>query len=124
MGLRRRRSARAGLLLLALALSSCSSKPAPATTAESQLTAYVSIKELMENMIDPIADYVFDAVGTDVSATGVVETRPVTDDDWAKVRQGAVTLVEGTNLLKMPCPVAPLAATTRDRLNAPELSPE
>jgi hypothetical protein len=125
MGIRRGRSARAGLLLLALALSSCSSKPAPATTAESQLTAYVSIKELMENMIDPIADNVFDAVGTDVSATGVVETRPVTDDDWAKVRQGAVTLVEGTNLLKMPRPVAPPGSHNKSTgPNAPELSPE
>ena len=61
----------------------------------------------MENIIDPIADNVFDAVGTDVSAKGVVETKPVTDEDWAKVRQGAVTLAEGTNLLKMPRPVAP-----------------
>jgi len=125
MGMRRGRPAGAGLLLLALALPSCTSKPAPATTADSQLTPYVSIKELMENMIDPIADYVFDAVGTDASEKGVVETKPVTDEDWAKVRQGAVMLAEGTNLLKMPRPVAPPGYKNKSTgQNAPELSPE
>src|SRR3954462_6560664 len=101
MGTRRRRLAGAGLLLFnAVALPSCTSKSVPsAEAAPSDLTAYVSIKELMQNMIDPIADNIFDAVGTDVTATGIVDTRPVTDDDWAKVRQGAVTLAEGTNLL-------------------------
>ena len=79
----------------------------------------------MENIIDPIADYVFDAVGTDTSTKGVVETKPVTDHDWARVRQGAVTLAEGTNLLKMPRPVAPPGAKNRSGgSNAPELSPE
>jgi cytochrome c556 len=89
------------------------------------LTAYVSIKELMQNMIDPIADNIFDAVGTDVTAKGIVDTKPVTDDDWAKVRQGAVTLAEGTNLLKMRRPVAPPGDTNKSiGPNAPELSPE
>jgi len=48
-----------------------------------------------QGVIDPIADNIFDAVGTDVTAKGVVETSPKTDEDWAKVRQGAVTLAEG-----------------------------
>ena len=89
------------------------------------LTPVVSVKELMENIIDPIADNVFDAVATDVTAKGIVETKPVTDDDWAKVRQGAVTLAEGTNLLKMPRPVAPPGDKNNSGgANAPELSPE
>jgi len=114
------------LLFNAVALASCTSTSVPAAqSAPSDLTAYVSIKELMQNMIDPIADNIFDAVGTDVTAKGVVDTKPVTDDDWAKVRQGAVTLAEGTNLLKMPRPVAPPGDTNRSTgPNAPELSPE
>jgi hypothetical protein len=113
----------AGLLfLVAVASQRCTSKPAP---AESDLKALVSIKELMENIIDPIADNVFDAVGTDVSTKGVVETTPVTDDDWAKVRQGAVTLAESSNLLKMPRRVAPPGDKARTvGSSAPELSPE
>lgn len=118
--------AAAGLFLSSLTLQQCSSKPAPAeAAAQPDLKALVSIKELMENIIDPIADYVFDAVGTDVTAKGVVETKPVSDDDWAKVRQGAVTLAEGTNLLKMPRRVAPPGDKNNSGgPNAPELSPE
>ena len=109
-----------GLLVAATAAQRCATKP-----AEADVKAVVSIKELMESMIDPIADNVFDAVGTDASETGVVETKPVTDDDWAKVRQGAVTLAEGTNLLKMPRPVAPPGDKNKSAgPNAPELSPE
>ena len=127
MGIRRGRLAGAGLCLFStVALPSCTSKPIPATTtAPVDLTAYVSIKELMQNMIDPIADNIFDAVGSDVTAKGIVETKPVTDDDWAKVRQGAVTLAESTNLLKMPRRVAPPGDTNKSTgPNAPELSPE
>jgi hypothetical protein len=126
MGTRRGRLAGAGLLFLGtLALPSCTSMQAPTAPVASDLTPLVSIKELMENIIDPISDYVFDAVGTDVSAKGVVETKPVTDEDWAKVRQGAVTLAEGTNLLKMPRRVAPPGDQNKSTgPNAPELSPE
>ncbi|PWT85206.1 MAG: hypothetical protein C5B57_03400, partial [Blastocatellia bacterium] len=112
-----------GLLALsAVASSHCSSKPAAPSP---ELKPLVSIKELMENIIDPIADNIFDAVGVDVTAQGTVETKPVTDEDWAKVRQGAVTLAEGTNLLKMPRRVAPPGDKNNSNgANAPELSPE
>jgi hypothetical protein len=120
----RRRFVTAGLLLLsAVASQQCASKPAPAPQPD--LAPIVSIKELMENIIDPIADNIFDAVGTDVSEKGVVETKPTSDDDWAKVRQGAVTLAEGSNLLKMPRAVAPPGDKNNSAgPNAPELSPE
>ena len=115
--------AAAGLLFLAaLTTERCTSKPA---SAASDLKPIVSIKELMENIIDPIADNVFDAVGTDASEKGVVETKPTTDEDWAKVRIGAVTLAEGSNLLKMPRAVAPPGDKNNSGgPNAPELSPE
>ena len=110
------------LFLSAVASQRCASKPAP---AQSDLKPLVSIKELMENIIDPIADNIFDAVGTDVSETGTVDTKPTTDEAWAKVRQGAVTLAEGSNLLKMPRRVAPPGDTNNSiGPNAPELSPE
>ena len=35
----------------------------------------------MESVIDPVSDYVFDAVTVDVTARGIVETKPVTDED-------------------------------------------
>jgi hypothetical protein len=109
--------AAAGLLLLSALASQCTPKP--------DLAPLVSIKELMENVIDPIADNIFDAVGTDVSETGVVDTKPTTDEDWAKVKQGAVTLAEGSNLLKMPRAVAPPGDKNNSGCPcAPEFSPE
>lgn len=113
----------AGLLVLGgLASASCTSK---ASAPQPELKPIVSIKELMENIIDPIADNVFDAVATDATEKGIVETKPRTDEDWAKVQIGAVTLAEGSNLLKMVRSVAPPGDKNNSAgANAPELSPE
>jgi len=68
----------------------------------------VSVKELMEYMIDPASDYVFDSVKTIVQPNGkVVEIVPKTDDDWKKLQVGAVTMLEGIYLLKVQRPFAP-----------------
>jgi hypothetical protein len=61
----------------------------------------------MHDMIDPASDYVFNAVKTEVTKNGTVETVPRTDEDWEKVRIGAVTMAEGVYLLKIPRPFAP-----------------
>jgi hypothetical protein len=112
------------LFLVAVATEQCSSKPAQAA-APPELKPIVSVKELMENIVDPIADNIFDAVGSDVTEKGVVDTKPTSDDDWAKVRIGAVTLAEASNLLKMPRPIAPPGDKNNSTgANAPELSPE
>ena len=44
----------------------------------------------MEHIVDPQADYVFDAVSVDVGPKGVVETTPTTDEDWTRIERGAV----------------------------------
>ncbi len=75
-------------------------------------------------MIDPIADNIFDAVWWDNTATGVVEHRPTTDEDWEKVKIGAVTMVEGIELLKVPRPWTPPGDVNNSTgPNPPELSP-
>jgi hypothetical protein len=113
------------IVVCGLALSGCASKADPPAPSQPDIKPYVSIKELMENIIDPIADNIFDAVSSDISAKGVVDTKPTTDEDWAKVRIGAVTLAEGTNLLKIPRRVAPPGDKNNSGgPNAPELSPE
>lgn len=111
------------LFASALALQSCTRTPAPAPAPEPEpeLTAVVSVRELMTNLIDPLSDNIFDAVGSDVTAKGVVETKPTTDEDWAKVRQGAIVLAEGSNLLKLPRKIAP--ANDYVSKNPGELSP-
>lgn len=113
----------------ALTLAQCS-RPAPAPAAspsslENQLTPVLSVKELMEHIIDPTADWIFDAAVIDVSAKGTQTTVPISDDDWLKVQRGALLLAESSNLLKMPRPMAPPGdqPTPTSGGPAPELSP-
>ena len=61
-----------------------------------------TIKELMISVVDPSADVVFNAVSLTVKKEGLVETKPQTDEEWSKVRHGAVTLMEAANLLLIP----------------------
>ena len=85
----------------------------------------VSVKELMQYMIDPASDYVFDAVKTLVRPDGkVVEVMPKTDEDWEKLRIGAVTMAEGVYLLKIQRPFAPAGDVNNSvGPDATELSP-
>jgi hypothetical protein len=73
----------------------------PSTQRESPFRPTSTIKDLMDSMVDPSADVLWDSVATIVSASGTEEKAPRTDEDWAKVRHSAITLVEATNLLLM-----------------------
>jgi hypothetical protein len=108
----------AGLVLLSATIAACSSStptPTPAQTTDparaaalwGNLTPVVSVKELMKYMIDPVADNIFNAVGSTVTKQGVVDVEPKTEDDWDKIRFGAVSLAEGANLLKIRRPFTP-----------------
>ena len=87
----------AGLLWVAVACSS--SKPAPAAEAEPAVRVTATVKEIMDSVVDPNADVLWDSVSTTISREGTVENKPRTDEDWARIRRSAVTLVEATNLL-------------------------
>jgi cytochrome c556 len=88
------------------------------------MKAVVSVKELMRFTIDPLADNIFDAVSWDITRKGIKETVPRSDEDWEKVKIGAVTLAEGIYLLKLPRPFAPPGDVNNSTgPNPPELSP-
>ena len=61
-----------------------------------------SIEEIMESIVMPAAQAIWDAVAVDVTEQGTIEKKPETDEDWEKLRWQAVTLVEATNLLVIP----------------------
>jgi len=112
---------RVSVCLAALVTIACSSPSAspPATSRTpddafqraprlwGDLKPVVSVKELMRDMLDPASDYIFDAVKVVYTKAGRVETAPKTDEDWEKIRIGAVTLAEGVYLLKIPRPFTP-----------------
>ena len=110
-------------MALAVTVAGCSTKPADtATPAQPALTPVLSVKELMENIVDPQADYVFDAVGSDITPKGVVDIKPTTDDDWTKIQRGAYVLAESSNLLKMTRKMAPDGVGNGEK-GGPELTP-
>ena len=113
----------------ALALAQCS-RPAPApepAAPAAELTPVASLHEMMRDVIDPISDLIFEAVGTEVTTKGTVQIEPRTDEDWARVRHGAMTLAEAAILLKIPRKPAPDGYVVDPVLrgpNAPELAPD
>ena len=80
--------------------SSCNRQPEPPKQPEYRVTG--TIKDLMDSMVDPSADFLWDSVATTVSAKGIEDKAPHTDAEWAEVRRRAITLLEATNLLLMP----------------------
>ena len=84
---------------------------------------HASIKDVMQSIVDPSADVLWSAVGTVVdSENGIQELRPKTPEDWANVRNAAVRILEGGNLLTMPGrEVAP--AGTKSETPGVELEP-
>jgi hypothetical protein len=120
------------VFVAALASQQCVSKPgatAAATPAapslESSLAPTLSVKELMEHVIDPTSDWIFDAAVVDISHQGISETKPLTDDDWLKVERGGYLLAESTNLLKIPRRMVPPEEEGKPHQpGEPELPPE
>jgi hypothetical protein len=101
-----------GLFAASVLTSTCSSPKAPpssppASQVWGDLKPVVSVKELMHDMLDPLADNIFDAVSTVVTKQGEVTKVPKTDEDWEKIRIGGVTMAEGAYLLKIRRPFAP-----------------
>ena len=58
-------------------------------------------KLLMQSVIDPSADEIWDSVRTIITKEGTEEFRPRTNQEWDAVRNHAVALAESGNLLMM-----------------------
>lgn len=76
-------------------LTACGEKntaaPAPQPVA--------SIQEIMQAIVDPSADALWESVSTTVSAAGIEEKLPVNDAEWLQLRHLAVSIAEAANLL-------------------------
>jgi hypothetical protein len=85
--------------------------------------AAATIKDIMDSMVDPSADALWDSVATIESVTGVEQRAPRTDEEWKAVHRSAVILVEATNLLVMEHRHVAKAGEKAENPNV-ELSPE
>ena len=121
---RRRHAAVAFVLVAASRLASCAA-PAPeqSSPADSPFRPVASIREVMNSVIDPSVDVVWNSVATIIDDGRMTDRAPATDEDWAEVRRHALIVSEAANLLLMHNrPVAPPGAPSL----APgvELTPE
>src|SRR5262245_60551612 len=119
-------SAAAAAALFAASLVAACSTPAaekPAAAAASPFRPVASIREVMNSVIDPSVDEVWNSVGSTVDEKGLTDRAPSQDEHWAEVRRHALIVSEAANLLLMHNrPVAPPGAPSL----APgvELTPE
>ena len=65
-----------------------------------RLTA--TVQDLMDGIIDPSADVLWNSVAYVAERHRVEDRQPRTDEEWKSVRYSALTLIEAANLLSMP----------------------
>jgi len=78
-----------------IAASACGRTP----PAEPDLLRTATIKDIMDSMVDPSAEFLFDSVATIADERGITEKAPHTDEEWLEVRRRAIQLLEAPNLL-------------------------
>lgn len=103
----RRAIARAAALMTLVSLMAChpaspsGERASQADLSPPPLKPVASVRELMDSVVDPAADGLWDSVATISSQKGVEKREPRTDEDWKKVRRHAISLIEGMNLVMM-----------------------
>src|SRR5262245_57358406 len=86
-------------MLLSMTGAACQSKPAATAPPEEPFRATSTVREVMQSVVAPSAQGLWDSVGRISDAKGTVDLAPHTDAEWAAVRRHAVTLIESSNLL-------------------------
>ena len=88
---------------LVCALQGCTpgAPPAPIQPPHTAFRLTASIQDIMQALVDPSADTLWDAVDTVADKKGRVSHQPKTDEDWKAVRILAIRLAESTNLLAL-----------------------
>ena len=99
--------------LLAVSLVAQTAKPAttpgpaaaasqPRAAAASAYKPSATVKEIMDYIVIPSSEALFNAVSSTSGANGVENKAPKTEADWAAVRERALLLAEAGNLLMVP----------------------
>jgi hypothetical protein len=92
-----------------------------ACASQAELTTPATLRQVMNGIIGPSSDTIFQAVATTVDENGVERKFPQTDEEWQRLENQATMLRESTDLLlDHRRPIAMPGERTRD----PELYPE
>jgi len=83
------------VLASALLVALCGCAP------KAQFHPTATIQDIMQSIIDPNIDAVWNSVATISTIDGTVEKSPHTDAEWKEVRQHALVVAEAGNLLIM-----------------------
>ena len=84
------------LVVAGIGAAACGGPPPP------PFKPVADVKQLMQAVVDPSADVVWEAVATIFTKDHVEERRPRTKEEWDNVRNHAMMLAESGNLLMMP----------------------
>ena len=79
----------------AIWLAGCGAPPPP------PFNTTLALKQVMEWVIDPAADVIWDSVKSIITEKGAKEIAPHTDAEWDAVRNAAASLMEAGNLLML-----------------------
>jgi hypothetical protein len=96
---------RLSIVLIVAALCGCKAETpqAPAASAASvEFREAADVKQVMNWIMEPNADVVWDAVGSIMTDAGEESLQPETDEEWTAVRDAAATVAESANLLLTP----------------------
>jgi hypothetical protein len=72
------------------------------TRQQSEFRPTSTVKDIMDSLVDPSADAIWDSVEVVATLAGTEHKAPQTDDEWKALRRHAVALVEASNLLLIP----------------------
>ena len=88
------------ILLLGSLVAAGACRKAPPAQPEFATTA--TIKDIMDAMVDPSADFLFDSVAMIADERGVTEKAPQTDEEWKEVRRRAIQILGCHFILAQP----------------------
>jgi len=91
------------LFLSGIALVIAGARPGAGASAveAAPIEPVATVKQIMQGIMQPSALAVFNSVGTIITAAGVEEREPKTDEEWAVVGSHAAAMIESANLLRM-----------------------
>jgi len=92
-----------GIIPALFLLAACGPQEAPGTkSSDLPFKPTGDALHLMEWVLEPAADHIWDSAGEIITAEGVRDLRPTTEEGWLAVQHSAAVVAESGNLLLMP----------------------